>query len=117
MGSSGGRRRRHQRRRKAPLWARLLVWTGAIVAVVSLGSVLAVKAVMWRYDSSIHRANLLGTARTHRGATVTGPLNVLVIGMSDLWQAIRDDTVDSFVLAHPALVNQLHPSTPVPGSS
>jgi hypothetical protein len=40
-----------------------------------------------------------------------------VIGMSDLWQAIRDDTVDSFVLAHPALVNQLRPSTPVPGSS
>jgi LCP family protein required for cell wall assembly len=77
---------RHRKKRgpgprpKAPLWARLCVWTGAVVVVLAIGVVVTAKAVVWRYDSSIHRANLLGTARTHRGTSVTGPLNVLVIG-------------------------------------
>ncbi|HKT05521.1 MAG TPA: LCP family protein [Rugosimonospora sp.] len=35
-------------------------------------------------------------------------------GINDLWQALRDDTLDAFAAAHPQLVNKLHtaPGTP-----
>jgi LCP family protein required for cell wall assembly len=77
-----GTKRGRRRRPKAPVWARICVWAGAVIVILSGGSVAATKAVLYRYESNIHKADLLGNDRKggSSGNTLTGPLNYLLLG-------------------------------------
>ncbi len=76
-----GSHRRRQRPR-SPLWARLLVWVGAVLVLFSGGTVGGTKLLFHRYDSAIKKENLLGSARkeTEGRAKIDGPLNFLLLG-------------------------------------
>jgi len=94
-------RRRH-RRRRAPLWARLAVATGAMLMVVSGGSVLAGRLMLARYAGDITHDGGLGTAAVtapRGGTTIEGPINLLLVGIDE-----REDQkgarADSIIIAH-----------------
>jgi hypothetical protein len=72
-----------------PIWARLLIVFGVVIALASGAAVAAVPILSNRYSKSINQTTLLGensragTAdETHHG-DVEGPLNFLLLG-SDL---------------------------------
>lgn len=75
-----GTKRGRRRRPKAPMWARVCVWLGAVIVILSGGSVAASKAILYRYESNIHKASLLGGGDKASGTTLTGPLNYLLLG-------------------------------------
>ncbi|BCJ38745.1 transcriptional regulator [Actinocatenispora thailandica] len=65
-------------RRKSPLWARLLVWVGAVLLVLSGGTMAAGAALLHRYDSSVHRADLIDGSSGHE--VIDGAFDYLLLG-------------------------------------
>ena len=64
---------------RSPLWAKLMIVIGAILAIVPLGLIGAEKALSARYFDALHHGSLL--APDARGTTsLAGPLNFLLIG-------------------------------------
>jgi LCP family protein required for cell wall assembly len=72
-----------------PIWARLMVFFGAILVVVAGTAVVGSRVLAHRYESSVNQENLLAPAArvtgppAERHSTILGPLNYLLIG-SDL---------------------------------
>jgi LCP family protein required for cell wall assembly len=85
-GSSGGRGggrppKRRGRWRSSPIWARLIIILGALTLV---GSSSALGGLAWlssTVNGAVHQTNILDNkSRAVKHATVTGPLNFLLIG-------------------------------------
>src|SRR5690348_11311656 len=94
-------RRRH-RRRRAPLWTRLAVATGAMLMVVSGGSVLAGRLLLARYAGDITHDGGLGTAAVtapRGGTTIEGPINLLLVGIDERADQ-KGARADSIIIAH-----------------
>jgi LCP family protein required for cell wall assembly len=97
-GTTHGRRRRP----KAPLWARLCVWAGAVIVILSGGSVAGSKAILYRYESNIHKADLLGGGGKSgvSGNTLTGPLNYLLLGSDARPSGDTTGRSDTIIVLH-----------------
>src|SRR6185312_11118553 len=87
-----------------PLWARLLIVFGAILAILAGGSITATRVLASRYDHTIKKGTLLDpgarvTEQAHR--SITGPLNYLLIG-SDARQGSPDagERSDTMIIVH-----------------
>jgi LCP family protein required for cell wall assembly len=94
------------RRRRTPLWARLIGGAVAILLLLAGGSIGALKILVHRYDSAVHKAVLLdpgARASVAPGtgvfvpATLHGPLNYLLLGSdaraADPSMGQRSDTI------------------------
>jgi len=88
---------------RGPLWAKLLIAFGTVLVVLASGTVVAALALVHRYDSAVHHANLLDqTARVPTTAGnvlshIVGPLNFLLLGSdaraNDPIDGQRSDTI------------------------
>ena len=94
-----------RRRPKAPRWARALVWVGAVLVVLSAGSLAGAETLVHRYDSTVHKESLLGTgarARPANHATITGPLNYLLLGSDVRPKPDNPGRSDTIIMLHVA---------------
>jgi len=90
-----------------PIWARLMVFFGALLVVVSGTVVVGSRVLAHRYDSSVNKQNLLAPAArvtgpaAERHSTIVGPLNYLLIG-SDLRANNPEDgqRSDTIIIVH-----------------
>jgi LCP family protein required for cell wall assembly len=102
----GGKRRRP----KAPRWARALVWVGAVLVVLSAGSVAGTQVLVHRYTGTVHKASLLGSgarrAEPANHATITGPLNYLLLGSDVRPQPDNPGRSDTIIILHVAADHQ-----------
>jgi LCP family protein required for cell wall assembly len=100
-----------------PLWARLLVVFGAVLALVAGGGITATKVLANRYDSTVKRDNLIapearagGAAGGEQHARLVGPLNFLLIGSDaraeDPTAGARSDTI--IVLHFPVTMDRAY---------
>jgi len=99
-----------------PIWAKLLIAAGLVIALVSGTAVAAVPILSSRYTSNINQSTLLGTNsragtadETHHG-DVEGPLNFLLLG-SDLRALDPEDgqRSDSIIILHiPATMDRAY---------
>ncbi|GIG66422.1 LCP family protein [Phytomonospora endophytica] len=88
-----GRRRRSARK---PLWAKILVATGAFLMVVAGGAVVYANVMFDKVNDAAQQACLLDDCTAYQpGEEVTGPLNFLLVG-SDMrkdWSAAQSDSI------------------------
>ncbi|GIH13113.1 LCP family protein [Rugosimonospora africana] len=100
-------------RRRRPLWAKVLVSVGAVLVLLSAGTVAGLHYLAGRYDKSVHKAILIdpgarvqptddgGLTAPFIGPAVTGPLNFLLLGSdardTDPSNGQRSDTI---ILVH-----------------
>jgi LCP family protein required for cell wall assembly len=100
---------RTRRRRRDPLWARLLVFFGAVLMVLSGGAIVGSKVLIGQATSSIDQADLLGGAGK-AGHNLDGPIDMLLLGVDKRagWKA--DDTrADTIIILHvPATHDQAY---------
>ena len=88
-------------RRRSPLWAKLLVGFGALVMVAGLGAMGAVKLELRQIDHSVTKENLLGTvAAPFTGATINGPLNILLVGSDQRPTETDGGHADTIIIVH-----------------
>src|SRR4051794_14691619 len=98
---------------KSPLWARLLVYLGALLALVPLGLIVTEKLLASRYAGALHRGVLLSPDARRGGDVPTslhGPLNYLPIGSdaraSNPAAGARSDTI---IIVHiPATIDRAY---------
>jgi LCP family protein required for cell wall assembly len=89
------------RKRRDPLWARLFVWFGALLMLVSGGAIVGGKVLLYEATSGVEKAPLLGEAGGAQGAkALKGPLNILMVGIDE--RPTGDDLVraDSIMILH-----------------
>jgi LCP family protein required for cell wall assembly len=88
----------HLPRSTDPLWARLLVVSGAVVMLLSGVSIVGVKVLVARSTAGIDNRNLLGGgAVDDNRRSIEGTLNVLLVGIDqrpdNLKEPIRSDSI------------------------
>jgi len=90
-------RRRGTRRMmspEAPWWSKALVSVGAVLMVLSLGTVGYASSLLDRLNTAVATEDLLGDGGIGDNA-VTGPLNFLIIGsdMRKTWNSAHSDSI------------------------
>src|SRR5262245_58558330 len=87
-------------RRKAPWWAKFFVVLGALMMVGSGGALVATKVIFSKVSDAVGQENLLGEAGI-QGATIEGPVNLLLVGL-DQRESQNDDSVrsDTIIMVH-----------------
>ncbi|MGH3740126.1 MAG: LCP family protein [Micromonosporaceae bacterium] len=82
---------------KAPLWARLCVWFGAILMFASGGVLVGGNLLLANLSSNVGTDNLLGGARKSNNGRVSldGPINMLLLGTDRRkgWSSWQSDTI------------------------
>lgn len=72
-------------RGKDPVWARVLLVAGAVLMIISGGTIVAGKLVIGRATSNITQTSLLGgdaaAGNGPGGANIDGPVNILLVGI------------------------------------
>ena len=91
-------------RRNSPLWAKVSLIVGAVLLVVSIGTVVAIRVAVYRLDSAVAKDRLLHNGARAQNAPnqpLTGPLNYLLIG-SDFRSRTPDDgqRSDTIIVVH-----------------
>jgi polyisoprenyl-teichoic acid--peptidoglycan teichoic acid transferase len=95
-----------KQRRKDPLWARLLVMTGAFLMVTSGGGIVANRVLFAAATHSVNQQNLLGDAGNQAAQkghlSITGAKNILMIGIDARPDQNPNDLVrsDSIIVLH-----------------
>lgn len=91
------------RTRRDPLWARLLVLSGAVLMLLSGVAVIGSKALFAAATNSVTQQNLLGSAKTERQhVSITGAKNILLVGLDTRANQKASDLTrsDSIILMH-----------------
>lgn len=89
----GKRGTRRANRHRSPVWAKVLMGVGAVLAVASFGTVGYARMMFDQVNDSLGSEDLIDTVDP--GDDITGPLNLLMIGsdMRDDWVAAQADTI------------------------
>jgi|GEM_PF-342020 len=71
--------------RPTPLWSKICIALGALLVLLSSGTIVTVKVLSARYENAVSREQLLAPDARERTtpaqtSTITGPLNYLLIG-------------------------------------
>jgi LCP family protein required for cell wall assembly len=100
-GSGSGGAPKKKAKRRDPLWARLLVIGGAMLMVLSGGLIVGGKALVAQVTGDVEKAPLLGEAGVSNAKALTGPLNILMVGIDER-PANSTDLVraDSILILH-----------------
>lgn len=95
-------------RRRTPVWATLTVVIGAVLMVLSGTALAGYEVLNHRYAGNVQQENLLGDAGTQvePGEELTGPLNLLLLGVEERGEGARSDTI--IVLHIPSSHNQAY---------
>lgn len=93
------------KKRRAPMWARLCVIFGAVLTILPASALVGAYAIADRYDRNIARSNDLLPPGQPSHAPVTGPLNILVIGVDNSgndrsYQGVYGSRADTIILFH-----------------
>jgi LCP family protein required for cell wall assembly len=93
--------RAHSRRQ--PVWPRVAVWFGAVLMVLSGGSLASMKLLVDRYTGAVDQQSMLGGAAVGTGGDpLKGPLNILLVGVDERTE--QDDPngtrADSIIVLH-----------------
>ncbi len=87
-------------RRKDPLWAKLLLWLGALLLVASGGGLIGGKLLLDHYSDEITHEGGLGEAAA-AGNTIDGPINLLLVGVDErVGNTEMGVRADSIIIAH-----------------
>ena len=92
-------------KRRSRRWARWLIALGAVVMIVAGGGVVVFEATVGAATRSVKQQNLLGSAEpATRHAAVSGPKNVLLVGIDQRPNATAGTAIrsDSIILLHVA---------------
>jgi LCP family protein required for cell wall assembly len=88
-------------RRKDPLWARLTVIFGAVLMMLSGVAIVGSKALISQADGSFAQENLLGDAAKPGGKDLSGPINMLLLGVDVRGSWEHNDTrADTIIVLH-----------------
>ncbi|WP_189169352.1 LCP family protein [Pilimelia anulata] len=96
-------RQRRAGRQRGPLWARLCLIAGLVLAVAGGGSAVAATVLVNRVDSAVGKGDLFGDGAAEAGAPrgITGPLNILLAGIDPReWEPNPDLRADSVLVMH-----------------
>jgi polyisoprenyl-teichoic acid--peptidoglycan teichoic acid transferase len=68
---------------RSPLWAKLLVFAGAVLLLTSSTALAGVGQLLHRYEGAIQQRDLFGELNpgAQYGQDITGPLNILLAGL------------------------------------
>jgi polyisoprenyl-teichoic acid--peptidoglycan teichoic acid transferase len=102
---SGAFGRGWRRFREAPLWARLCLVIGVVIALVS-GAVVAGSLLLSAYaQNSVPQEALLPNDLRAQGRSIDGPLNILLLGMDQRANSEDEIRSDSVIIVH---INAAH---------
>jgi polyisoprenyl-teichoic acid--peptidoglycan teichoic acid transferase len=90
-------------KRRDPLWARLLIISGAVLMLLSGVAVIGSKALFAAATKSVTQQNLLGSAKTERKhVSITGAKNILLVGLDARPKQKAGDLTrsDSIIIMH-----------------
>lgn len=88
-------------RRRDPMWARLLVISGALLMLASGGVIIGAKALIANVTNSVEKAPLLGAAGATGGAeALKGALNILMVGVDERPDGKDSVRADSIMILH-----------------
>lgn len=95
--------------RKAPLWARLLVIFGAVLMLVSTGSIGAYKWELRRLNSQLQQGDLIADNPDGQKASIDGAINLLLMGIDQRSTAKPGDLIraDSIMILHVSADHQV----------
>jgi LCP family protein required for cell wall assembly len=87
-------------KRRSPFWAKALVVMGAVMMVISGGSLVAAKVLIGAATDAVQQENLLGE-QGQKGNTIQGSVNLLLVGL-DQRENQNDDSVrsDTIMIVH-----------------
>jgi LCP family protein required for cell wall assembly len=101
MGTGNGRPVKTAAKRRSPVWAKVLVGLGALILVAGLGAIAVVNLELRQIDHSIKKENLLGTAAApFTGTTISGPLNILLVGSDKRASQTGGGNSDTIIVVH-----------------
>jgi LCP family protein required for cell wall assembly len=103
------------KRRKDPLWARLILVFGAVLIVVSGGTLVAAQTLISRATNAITQTNLLqddaGAAAQEGGNDIDGAVNLLLVGIDarEEGSSVTSVLSDTIIILHiPATHDQAY---------
>ncbi len=108
--STGSGRKKKRRKPKAPLWTKLCITFGVLIALVSFGFVGGSKLILAQATKSVSQQDLLGDqgAKAKGHVTINGPQNILLLGLDNRPGQNPNDLVrsDSIIILHIAADHQ-----------
>ena len=89
-------------KRRSRRWTRWLIALSAVVLIVAGGGIVVFEATVGAATRSVKQQNLLGSAEPVGHATVSGPKNVLLVGIDQRPDAAAGTAIrsDSIILLH-----------------
>ena len=97
------RPRTRRRRPKGPLWARLLVYVGALLMLTSGAAIVGSRVLIAQATKSVTQTSLLGGAGNQavHHVNINGPVNILLIGTDGRPDNVGDlGRADSIIVLH-----------------
>jgi LCP family protein required for cell wall assembly len=93
------------KRLRSPLWARILVAVGAVLAVAGGGTAIAGQVLVGQATKSVQQRSLLGSAQgktERKHAEIKGAKNILLVGLDTRpsWKNKEPSRSDSIILMH-----------------
>jgi LCP family protein required for cell wall assembly len=89
------------RKKRDPLWARLVIFFGAFLMLLSGGAIVGGKYLLYQATSGVDKAPLLGNAGAGTGAkALKGELNLLMVGIDERPQGNDLIRADSILVLH-----------------
>jgi LCP family protein required for cell wall assembly len=98
-------KKHRSKRQRSPLWARLSIAIGAILAITGGGTAVAGNVLVGQATKAVPKQNLLGSAQDsaeRKHAEIKGAKNILLVGLDTRpsWKNKEPSRSDSIILLH-----------------